>query len=166
VKDIASWLNAHGNTFQNGGLFYTSAVHAILTRETYCGTHYFNRHDSRANKERPREEWVAQEVPAIIPAKTFKRVQNALAERRPNVTPARISNSDVLLTGIVRCECCGSPLMVRTGKSGRYYRYYACASHRLKGKVACSNPVAIREAQLDDMVLTAPKRLPELLSEA
>ena len=75
-------------------------------------------------------------------------------ELRPNVTPARISNSDVLLTGIVRCECCGSPLMVRTGKSGRY-RYYACASHRLKGKVACSDPVAIREQQLDEMVLMA-----------
>ena len=44
--------------------------------------------------------------------------------------------------------------MVRTGKSGRY-RYYACASHRLKGIAACSNPVAIRESQLDDMVLTA-----------
>jgi len=44
--------------------------------------------------------------------------------------------------------------MVRTGKSGRY-RYYACASHRLKGSAACSNPVAIREQQLDDMVLTA-----------
>jgi len=62
--------------------------------------------------------------------------------------------------------------MVRTGKSGRY-RYYACASHRLKGSLACSNPVAIRESQLDDMVLTAlagqlmtPERLPVLLSEA
>ena len=172
VKDIASWLNAHGHTFQNGGLFYTSAVHAILTRDTYSGTHYFNRHDSRAKRERPKDDWVAQAVPAIIPARTFKRVQNLLSERRPNVTPARISNSDVLLTGIVRCECCGSPLMVRTGKSGRY-RYYACASHRLKGTVACSNPVAIRESQLDDMVLTAltgelitPERLPMLLVEA
>ena len=62
--------------------------------------------------------------------------------------------------------------MVRTGKSGRY-RYYACASHRLKGSAACSNPVAIREQQLDDMVLTAlagqlitPERLPVLLFEA
>src|SRR5438132_975379 len=171
VKDIASWLNAHGHTFGKG-LFYTSCVHAILTRDTYSGTHYFNRHDSRAKRARPKEEWIAQEVPAILPAKTFKRVQNALAERRPNVTPARISNSDVLLTGIVRCECCGAPLMLRTGKSGRY-RYYACASHRLKGSVACSNPVAIREQQLDDMVLTAlagqlitPERLPELLSHA
>jgi DNA invertase Pin-like site-specific DNA recombinase len=172
IKDIASWLNAHGHTFQSGGLFYTSAVHAILTRDTYSGTHYFNRHDTRANKERPKEEWVAQEVPAIIPAKTFKRVRNLLSERRPNVTPPRISNSDVLLTGIVRCECCGAPLMVRTGKSGRY-RYYACASHRLKGSAACSAPAAIREDQLDDMVLTAlagqlmtPERLPELLAHA
>ena len=172
VKDIASWLNAHGHTFQSGGLFYTSAVHAILTRDTYSGTHYFNRFDSRSKKTRPKDEWVSQEVPAIIPARTFTRVQNLLAERRPNVTPARISNSDVLLTGIVRCECCGSPLMVRTGKSGRY-RYYACASHRLKGKSACSNPVAIRESQLDDMVLNAltgelvtPERLPALLYEA
>ena len=171
VKDIASWLNAHGHTFGKG-LFYTSCVHAILTRDTYSGIHYFNRHDSRAKRKRPKDEWVAQEVPAIIPARTFKRVQNLLSERRPTVTPARISNSDVLLTGIVRCECCGSPLMVRTGKSGRY-RYYACASHRLKGSVACSDPVAIREQQLDDMVLTAltgelitPERLPMLLAEA
>ncbi len=171
VKDIASWLNAHGHAFGKG-LFYTSCVHAILTRPTYSGTHYFNRHDSRAKRARPKDEWVAQEVPAIIPARTFKRVQNLLAERRPNVTPARISNSDVLLTGIARCEYCGAPLMVRTGKSGRY-RYYACASHRLKGKAACSNPVAIREQQLDDMVLTAlaeqlitPERLPVLLCEA
>jgi len=74
----------------------------------YSGTHYFNRHDSRTKRTRPKEEWVAQEVPAIIPAKTFRRVQNALYERRPNVTPARVSNSDVLLTGIVRCECCGA----------------------------------------------------------
>src|SRR5437588_10376220 len=115
---------------------------------------------------------IAQEGRASITARTYMRVQNLLSARRPNLTPARISNSDVLLTGIVRCECCGSPLMVRTGKSGRY-RYYACASHRLKGSVACTNPVAIREQQLDDMVLTAltgelitPERLPSLLAEA
>src|SRR5579864_1402226 len=59
------------------------------------------------------------------------------------------------------------------GQERTRYRYYACASHRLKGSVACSNPVAIRESQLDDMVLTAlsgqlitPERLPALLSEA
>jgi hypothetical protein len=165
-------MNAHSHRFGKRGLFYTSAVHAILTRDSYSGTHYFNRQDSRTRRARPKDEWVAQDVPAIIPARTFKRVQNLLSERRPNVTPARVSNSDVLLTGIVRCDSCGAPLMVRTGKSGRY-RYYACASHRLKGSTACSNPVAIRESELDDMVLTAladqlitPERLPAILTEA
>jgi hypothetical protein len=34
VKAI-SWLNHHGFRDANGNPFYTSAVHAILTRETY-----------------------------------------------------------------------------------------------------------------------------------
>ena len=62
--------------------------------------------------------------------------------------------------------------MVRTGKGGRY-RYYACSSNRLKGKAACSKPVAIRKSHLDEMILTAlsgslftPERLPVLLQEA
>src|SRR5215472_3404538 len=171
VKDIASWLNAHGHRFGDG-LFYVSAVHAILSRDTYSGTHYFNRTDRRTKQARPESEWVAQSVPEIIPAMTFKRVQELLHARRPTMTPPRISNSDVLLTGLVRCECCGSPMMIRTGKGGRY-RYYACSTNRLKGKAGCSAPVAIRESQLDDMVLTAlserlltPERLPVLLHEA
>jgi site-specific DNA recombinase len=171
VKHIASWLNAHAFKFGNG-LFYTSAVHAILTRDTYSGTHYFNRHDSRTRQARPRSEWIEQTAPQIIPPNEFNRVQELLYARRPNVTPPRTSNSEVLLTGLARCECCGSPLMVRTGKGGRY-RYYACASHRLKGKTACFAPVAIPEALLDDQVLTAlsgqlmtPERLPVLLQEA
>ncbi|HEY1613372.1 MAG TPA: recombinase family protein [Rhizomicrobium sp.] len=171
VKDIASWLNAHGCKFGNG-LFYLSAVHKMLTRDTYSGTHYFNRIDSRTRRARPREEWIAQTVPQIIPVKTFERVQKLLHARRPDITPPRISNSHVLLTGLARCESCGSPLMVRTGKGGRY-RYYACASHRLKGKTACSDPAAIPEGQLDELVLTAlsgqlmtPERLPLLLQEA
>ncbi len=171
VKDIASWLNAHAFKFGNG-LFYTSAVHAILTRDTYSGTHYFNRHDSRTKRERPRDEWIAQSVPEIIPPKTFQRVQELLRARRPSMTPPRVSNSNVLLTGLTRCKCCGAPLMVRTGKGGRY-RYYACSSNRLKGKSACSSPSAIRESELDDVVLTAlsetlltPERLPVLLQEA
>ena len=52
--------------------------------------------------------------------------------RRPNITPPRITTSEVLLTGLARCEGCGSPLMLVTGKNGRY-RYYGCSAKRLKG---------------------------------
>ncbi len=127
--------------------FYTSEVHAILTREAYAGVHYYNRHNSRTRKERPCAEWISVPVPKIIDPKEFKFVQERLRERRPAVTAPRISTSDVLLTGIARCETCGAHLMLRTGKGGRY-RYYVCASYRLKGKQACHDPIAVPENQL------------------
>ena len=172
IKDIASWLNTRGFKNANGNPFYTSEVHKILTREDYIGTHHYNRQDSRTRKERPREEWVAVPVPAIISAVEFQQVQKLLYHRRPSVTAPRITNSPVLLTGLVRCKCCGAPLMLRTGKSGRY-RYYTCSGRRLKGKSGCSNPSTVPMAEFDHLVISAltdrlltPERLPILLREA
>ena len=171
VKDIASWLNGRGFRNANGAPFYTSHVHTILTRETYVGTHYYNRVDSRTRKERQREDWIAVAVPEIITKRDFARVQALLYQRRPNVTAPRITNSPVLLTGLVRCHSCGAPLMLRTGKSGRY-RYYTCANDRLKGKTGCTDPTTVSMAEFDQLVIGAmadklltPERLLVLLRE-
>jgi site-specific DNA recombinase len=175
IKDIASWLNTHGFRNRRGNLFYTGTVHVILTRETYTGVHFYNQHDSRTRRPRVREEWVAVQVPQIIPPNEFKMVQKRLYARRPSVTPPRISSSEVLLTGLVRCESCGGSLMLRTGtgKSGGNYRYYACAANRLKGRSACKSPIAIPEGKLDTLVITGltdqlltPDRLTTLLRQA
>jgi site-specific DNA recombinase len=63
-------------------------------------------------------------------------------------------------------------MMLRTGKSGRY-RYYACSGNRLRGASACAAPIAVREGELDQLVISAladklltPERLPQLLREA
>ena len=172
IKDIASWLNQRGFRNKRGNAFFTSCVHQILIRETYAGVLHYNQSDSRTQKTRPRDEWVAIPVPAIVTRKEFDRVQRLLHARRPTETPARITNSDVLLTGLARCEHCGQPLMLATGKSGRY-RYYSCSANRLKGKSACKTPTSIPEAELDRLVLEAladrlltPKRLTALLKEA
>ncbi len=172
IKEIVTWLNANGFRSRKGEVFYTSAVHKILTRETYAGTHFYNQHDSRTRKERPKDEWVAVAVPRIIQPKTFKRVQEHLHQRRPNVTAPRVTNSAVLLTGLAHCHCCGGPLMLGTGKSSRY-RYYVCANLRTKGRTACADPVRIPMAQFDALVIGAladqlltPDRLTTLLREA
>jgi site-specific DNA recombinase len=172
IKSIASWLNARGIGNGQGKPFYTGTVHKMLTRTSYAGKHYYNRHDSRTRKAREKAEWVAIEVPAIVSPADFKTVQARLAHRRPATTPPRIVASNVLLTGLVRCEGCGGPMMIRTGKGNRY-RYYACAGNRLKGRSACANPVAIPEGRLNGLVLNAltdrlltPERLPRLLQEA
>ena len=175
IKAIVSWLNTHGFRNRNGNSFYTSAVHQMLARSAYSGTYYYNTSDSRANKPRPKSEWTAVTVPQIIPVQDFNRAQELLRARDPRVTPPRITTSEVLLTGLVQCETCGSAMLIRTGTSetGKVYRYYACAGHRLKGRTACGKPMAIPESQLDDLVVSAladqlltPARLPELLNAA
>jgi site-specific DNA recombinase len=172
VKEIASWLNRHRFRNKRGNAFFTSCVYRILTCETYAGVLYYNKCDSRTRKPRPREEWVAIQVPQIVTMDAFNRVQGQLRAKRPNVTPTRITTSEVMLTGLARCECCGSMLMLSTGKSGRY-RYYTCAAGRLKGKTTCASPTTIPEDQLDKLVLGAladrlltPQRLVTLLREA
>jgi site-specific DNA recombinase len=175
VKAIVSWLNHHAFCNANGNPFYTSVVHAILTRHTYSGVHYYNCRDGRTRRERPKTEWVAIPVPEIIPAKEFNLVQDRLRSRRPSITPPRITNSEVLLTGLLRCESCGGAMMLRTGtgKGGGRYRYYACSGNVLKGRSACGHPIAVPESQLDRLVISAlanrlltPERLTILLREA
>ena len=175
VREIAYWLNAYGLRNRNGKLFFVSLVHAILTRNSYTGTHYYNTQDSRTGHPRDKSEWIGVPVPEIIPRDTFNRVQEILKERRPDITAPRITNSEVLLTGLIRCESCGGPMMLctGTGRSGRVYRYYACAGRQHHGRLACGRPVSVPEAQLDELVLKAladqlltPTRLPELLIAA
>lgn len=174
VKDITSWMNRSGFRNRNGNPYYVSIVHAILTRDAYSGVYYYNTHDSRTRRARPKDEWIAVAVPQIIPAKDFKRVQALLHSRRPAMTAPRTSNSEVLLTGLARCDSCGSPMMMRTGKGmGGTYRYYACSANRLKGASTCKRPIAVREDELNALVLGAladrlltPERLPGLIREA
>ncbi len=154
VKDIASWLNLRGFKNKRSNAFFTSCVHGVLTRDTYTGTHHYNRFDSRARRARPADEWIAVAVPQIIPAEEFRAVQERLYQRRPTVTAPRITNSEVLLTNLARCESCGAPLMMRTGKGGKY-RYYACANHTLKGGHICPTPITVPEGQLNRLVIGA-----------
>ena len=83
LKAIAEHLNTRGMRTQQGKPFYVSTVHAILTRETYTGTHHFNRKNSRTGAPRPREEWVSTSVPPIIAPEAFQRVQERLKARAP-----------------------------------------------------------------------------------
>jgi site-specific DNA recombinase len=51
------------------------------------------------------------------------------------------------LAGIARCRHCGEPLILRTGKSGRY-RCYTCSQQARYGKTACQG-YSVRLDQLD-----------------
>jgi site-specific DNA recombinase len=166
VKAIAAKLNGEGVTFR-GKPFMISNVHRILTSETYTGRHWFNVSNSKSGRLRPQGEWVATTVPAIISAETFETIQLQLADRAPQKTPARVVNNPTLLTGIAVCGNCGAGMTLRTGKG---YRYYACAGRAQKGPTRCGG-CAVSMPKVDQIVLSAladhiftPARLVDLVS--
>ncbi|PHS21043.1 MAG: recombinase family protein [Robiginitomaculum sp.] len=154
IKNIAVWLNTRGHKTPRNGAYYTSRVHAILTNETYIGTAWYNRTNTATGEKRPRSEWVKVSVPVIIAQSTFQRVQMLLHARRPSITPPRLSNSKVLLSGLARCEGCGKSMMMVTGKGGAY-RYYKCSAKCLKGRCEGDVAMTIREEKLDKFIMEA-----------
>lgn len=55
----------------------------VSTASLYIGEYYFNVRDSKANRQRPPEEWVKTQIPAIIDAATFERVRTLREARAP-----------------------------------------------------------------------------------
>lgn len=153
IKAVTSALNARGLTQRGGRPFRVQTVHAMLTRSTYTGCHYFNRSNSRTRRQKPREQWVAVQTPLIVADDVFHAVQAQLNARSPLNTPPRLTNSEVLLSGVARCGQCGGPMRSRTGKSGRYW-YYTCARKSDIGATACSGSTISMDI-LDQVVTDA-----------
>jgi len=168
VKNTVSYLANKGLTQRNGTPFRVQIIQQILRRSDYIGVHYFNRRDSQTKNLKPRDQWIEMPVPSIVDAELFHAAQAQLDARNPKKMAPRIANSDVLLTGVARCDHCGSPMRLRTGKYGKY-RYYTCSKQADLGKKACPG-ITIPMGKLDDIVTDAlcerilrPERIDELI---
>jgi site-specific DNA recombinase len=89
---------------------------------------------------------------AIVERQTWDDVQAMLAEHASNykarVLPHRKTN--YLLTGLLRCGCCGAPMQITGGSSERYYR---CVANRKRG--TCSNRLSVRARLARERILEA-----------
>ena len=171
IKSIMLYLNAHGHTTSAGKRFQMSYVEKVLKHEIYVGRAWYNRRDVKRDVTRPKEEWIEVAVPAIISEEDFQRVQTALVLRSPKVTAPRLVNSPVLLTGLARCGACGSVMIRRTGKGGKY-SYYRCSEFARTGTCDGGAAAAMNTVQLDDIVLSrvseqllTPERVKAIVAE-
>ena len=149
-KGIASHLNA-GSITHRGYQWTRSRIHQILTETAYKGDYYFNRHTPKTKQAKPETEWVKIAVDAIVDTATFAGVGARLRARAPAMVPPRVVNSPTLLTGLVKCGCCGAGMTLATGKGGRY-RYYKCNTRIGKGLAYCKSGSVPME-KLDGLVL-------------
>lgn len=107
VKHIAKYLNESG-ILMRGALWRAQKVQSIISDTLYKGDFYFNVIDSKTREKRPPSEWVKTEIPAIINSNQFELVRSKRESRMPSKSNPRELTSPCLLTGLLKCGCCGS----------------------------------------------------------
>jgi site-specific DNA recombinase len=141
LREIIRGLAADGVPPPTGHdrLWSTSTLSKLLRNEAYIGRVYFNRTEAipdprpgRRNKQvpRPREDWIAIAVPALIDERTFEAARRA-GRDNSQWSPRRTEPGQWLLRGLVKCGTCGvgTNCHKMRGRNGTWHRYYYCRNH-------------------------------------
>ena len=152
AKEIATLLNTRNITLR-GAQWNKSRIHEVLANTVYINEYYFNKRDQTTKLLKPKSEWVKLEVESLFEADYFEAARRRCASRAPEKVPPKVIGSKTLLTGLLKCGCCGAGMTLASGKGGRY-RYYKCNTQISKGVHLCqSKPIAMKK--LDVIVLEA-----------
>jgi site-specific DNA recombinase len=174
LREIADALNREqvrapqdGSCKKRAGRGWSkSQLGFMLRNERYVGRVVWNKREwikvdgKRRPRMRPESEWKVREEPAlaIIDAATWGKVQARHAENAKGPgRPGRSGYLDHVLSGLLQCGCCGSPMSIvsRRMKGGRAYAQYGCSARHHKGASVCGNALTVGEARLTDAVVTA-----------
>jgi site-specific DNA recombinase len=160
-RRIATRLNAEGVPGPRGGPWNASTINGsrqrrngILNNELYLGRINYNRQrfvkdpetGKRCSRPNPEHEWVTTGVPhlRIVDDATWEQVQ-AIKARYSSKAGNRRQTKKRLLTGLVKCGCCGGSMTIINRE-----RYY-CSAKRECG--TCESTVGIGAADLETRVL-------------
>jgi site-specific DNA recombinase len=165
-RDIAAALNKKGIAGPRGGVWNASTIagsrkrlNGILQNELYAGRIVWNRQTfikdpetgKRISRENPREQWMTAEAEhlRIIDADTWAKVRTRREDRGgPKGTYATRPRN--LLSGIVKCGCCGSGYVV--GGNDKRGPLLLCT--RMKETGLCDNRRTVSRLAIEDLVLT------------
>jgi site-specific DNA recombinase len=176
-------------TYHGNWHWHPATVRGMLSNEMYAGTAYGNRDyeveprrwrggRSAAERQRhlirhrPREDWIAIEVPPIISRDLFERVQ-ALRPVRQAQSRRNNTRHEYLLRARVSCAGCG---LAASGRPEGRYTYYVCNGHQSRvytGRLRSCTVRSMRTERLDSLVwedvcrvLSSPQIITEALRKA
>jgi DNA invertase Pin-like site-specific DNA recombinase len=177
-KKIASALNAEGVPAPDGGTWKANTLHGnrqrgtgIVNNEIYIGKRIWNRlryvhppgEKHRVSRLNDPSEWKIQPVPdlRIVDDALWARVRSRqdrldqLHRAKETGDPRRLSGAyatkrpTYLLSGLIRCACCGGSMNIGGSNPKRYY----CANARERGETVCKGVPGIAQAKLESLVL-------------
>ncbi|EMU52826.1 recombinase family protein [Clostridium butyricum] len=145
-----------------GQRFKKTSLYSILNNEKYTGIYIFNK-SSKKNEDGKRnshtykseEEIIKIEngIPVIISKEDFIKAQGIMAKNKRTKASYR-ANETYILSGLVKCGCCGFSMVGNVSYSGRNklkYVTYRC-NNRMNNKKACINK-GIRREYIEEFVL-------------
>ncbi len=163
-------------------LWSNRVVHRILSDPVYTGTGYHNRYAFRVPKRprahgprsgertcrqpRPREEWVAAPVPAIIDERTRQRAQDQLA-RNSVLSFRHNTRHDSLLRCPLTCRTCGLAMFGVTTHAADGTPRWRC--YRCHGRDCASRdrdrPCPQRQAKVEELAAAVWDHVGQLLGD-
>jgi site-specific DNA recombinase len=103
------------------GEFYANRFYQELT-----GEHREDGKPKRVTRERPTEEWIKIEVPAIVTPEEWQLAQEVLKSNQKRST-RNMKKREWLLSSFVRCDICGYAYNATIGGGkNKSIRYYGC----------------------------------------
>lgn len=148
-----------------------SSVRSVLHNNVYRGVNIWNkrkqsdRWGQRASRHRPETDWIRADVPQwrIVSEEQWDAAHRRLAQaaavyirstdgKRWGRPPAGLDGK-YLLSGLLRCACCGASLTVHN-TSRRRQSYYVCASYHERGTAVCANGLRLPMLAADEAILT------------
>jgi site-specific DNA recombinase len=164
IADLRRWLTDQGVRTRTGKERWDrSVIWGMLRNPAYAGTAVFgktravhepaglNRTARLAGRtvprqvrvqDRPKQEWTAIPVPAIVDQDTFDRVQQRLEDNKRFA--ARSTKVPSLLQGLAACSSCGygyyrTSATTSAGNKIYYYRCLGSDDYRYPGGRVCGN---------------------------
>lgn len=164
---IAAALNGDGIPSPGGSRWQTGTISRILVahQKQYLGAQIYNR-SKRFKKQhkcqvKPSTEWAIgyDAHPPLVTPELVEGVNARLLAPNATIRGRSSRAAQHMLSGLIRCDLCGSPvIVVQTVSNGVRYSYVTCALrtylHELKGKPKCPGP-RLRMEALERMVSDA-----------
>ena len=163
-RAICADLNREGVPGPRGGLWNASALNGsrvrqngLLQNRLYVGEIIWNRQrfikdpstGKRVSRPNPEGEWVRAPAPhlAIVDPELFQKAAASKARHGQHINPVELRRPKHLLSGLVKCGCCGSTFTVM------YADRLGCIGVKEHG--ACDNRGTIPRSEIEDRVLMA-----------
>ncbi|MBG0794020.1 recombinase family protein [Methylocystis sp. H62] len=179
-REIAHALNKEGVRPPRGVNWTPSTIngnkkrhHGIILNEIYAGVVVWNRvrmikdpdTGRRVSRPNPPEDWKRTEAPnlAVVDKDLFEAAQQRKAERTHDA-PQKQRKAKFLMSGLLKCGCCGGGLSMKDRDHGRVRVH--CSTMKEAG--TCSNRKVFYLDEIEKAVLAGLQqhlKAPKLLKE-